>query len=430
MNPLDPGNQIFRKLPGHLEKHFNLFLKLELQKALNNCLKWTKNGLKESLDNLNKSDTVSMGSLLVPRSLITGDMVEIFGDSDEGENLDDEEPNFNSYETNALESKVVTKQSQPKKRARTSQVNAPNACKPVGDCSIDSVISQTMEFKHTKRQKSYPLCRSCLMAGCPGGTGRGSCTAKRPMKATVLVANVSNNVMKSLICPIASTDHESPRVCCYLNDEVMDQSFQYFFNFTVSCGLQNVAIGNSFIFQKLESSFRRNTGSAQDQLNKDNQNGNAKNKKKRDGISGALTGLDNQTIKLFIPVFVNRNHWCLCMINYLEKTIVLMNPMSCVPVQENVEGAIRLFKPNCSDVSLEDFTFVVKTDVPQQTNSYDCGVFVLSYLEALAFDKPFCVYQSHMNDFRMALLTNFRSQSWLPSAHLISTIRASNLNHQ
>ena len=107
---------------------------------------------------------------------------------------------------------------------------------------------------------------------------------------------------------------------------------------------------------------------------------------------------------LMLPVYLEEGaHWCLAAVNVAEKTITYFDSLkndnsACLQVlrqyltQESYAQGLE-FHP-------EVWHSIHQKDIPVQTNSFDCGVFVCMYALHLAEDVPFEFTQDDMSDIR------------------------------
>jgi Ulp1 family protease len=96
--------------------------------------------------------------------------------------------------------------------------------------------------------------------------------------------------------------------------------------------------------------------------------------------------------KLFIPVNINNVHWVLVVVNILEKQIMFFDSkytigrglLYCGNVMKWIQHLAQ--KKKVKFVETEWEFFEGAKGIPQQNNSYDCGIFTLMYMEFLSRD--------------------------------------------
>lgn len=140
--------------------------------------------------------------------------------------------------------------------------------------------------------------------------------------------------------------------------------------------------------------------------------------------------------KVLVPVHVNKNHWCLAVINLRDTRFEYHDPMGgrndrCLkvrPINSQSFSLVVLFFRWCAsqilrrwlvdewkdkksgkgapsfDVSKwEDFT-PGAGEIPRQENGSDCGVFMCTFAEYQSRDKPYDFRQGDMNYFRKRMM--------------------------
>ncbi|KAJ3052184.1 SUMO1 sentrin specific peptidase 1 [Rhizophlyctis rosea] len=100
--------------------------------------------------------------------------------------------------------------------------------------------------------------------------------------------------------------------------------------------------------------------------------------------------LDFELDYMVIPVNVAGVHWTCCVVDMKNKLIVyldsmLVNNSGCV---DRIEDYLKRLQQLKKDMPLEDWwvQFFPK-DIPTQSNGYDCGVFVCTYMEYVTRGK-------------------------------------------
>lgn len=125
--------------------------------------------------------------------------------------------------------------------------------------------------------------------------------------------------------------------------------------------------------------------------------------------------------KIFIPIHLEEeNHWCLACIDFEEKSIKYYDSLGgrnfkCLKlilqylVFEHFHKKKKEFLPN--GWSLKNMT----TQCPQQSNLWDCGVFVCTFAEYLARDEHFNFSQKDMSKFRKKIKLEIKKKQLLIS---------------
>ncbi|XP_057426673.1 probable ubiquitin-like-specific protease 2B isoform X3 [Lotus japonicus] len=146
---------------------------------------------------------------------------------------------------------------------------------------------------------------------------------------------------------------------------------------------------------------------------------------------------------IFIPVNFNL-HWSLIVIchpgevvNFNDKELDKSIKVPCILHMDSIKGSHgglknlvqsylwEEWKERCKDALVEDLSSrffnmrFLPLELPQQENSYDCGLFLLHYLELFLVEAPF-----NFNPFKLTKFSNFLNVDWfLPAeAYLKRTL--------
>ncbi|KAB2092200.1 hypothetical protein ES319_A02G013000v1 [Gossypium barbadense] len=113
--------------------------------------------------------------------------------------------------------------------------------------------------------------------------------------------------------------------------------------------------------------------------------------------------------KLFLPMCLSA-HWVLFCVDTREKKISWLDPIPSSRIKSNnVEKQIILqwftnyLLPEFGYNDADEWPFVVRTDIPKQENSIDCGVFVMKYGDCLTHGDFFPFTQKDMIYFRRCI---------------------------
>jgi len=111
--------------------------------------------------------------------------------------------------------------------------------------------------------------------------------------------------------------------------------------------------------------------------------------------------------KIIIPIHLG-NHWCCAVINFKKKRFEYYDSLggsnyACLKILRNFvkEDYLNKNKKEFDFTGWEDY---MPSDIPQQTNGYDCGVFACKYADYVAKDQPFNFSQKHMRYFRKRIV--------------------------
>jgi sentrin-specific protease 1 len=119
--------------------------------------------------------------------------------------------------------------------------------------------------------------------------------------------------------------------------------------------------------------------------------------------------------KLFIPIHIGENHWCMACINFVQKRFEYYDALggsnaTCLQylrryvadTHSEAQKCVADEAKNCSgnQYDFADWEDVSPRDIPRQQNGCDCGVFALKYADYLSEDAPMDFTQRDMPYFR------------------------------
>lgn len=115
---------------------------------------------------------------------------------------------------------------------------------------------------------------------------------------------------------------------------------------------------------------------------------------------------------VLVPLLVNGNHWCLGVISPPQRHIQLYDSMRCADRDYDYvfEKLFDFLKDECNErfdnpLDTSEWIRDCVDDIPQQSNGFDCGVFVCVYAEYVTrnqYDINFA--QEHIAYFRKKIL--------------------------
>lgn len=135
------------------------------------------------------------------------------------------------------------------------------------------------------------------------------------------------------------------------------------------------------------------------------------NKYLRDQFRSFYSGITD-TDCVLCPI-LHGDHWCRVVIYLKEKRMMYLDSL-----YEGI-GAKTAFEriSNFMEFKIEDngrsrvfdgnewgYYAIPATDLPQQTSSVDCGIFIVKWAQHIAEGKPIDFSQAQMNDFRYSLI--------------------------
>ncbi|KAI3756190.1 hypothetical protein L1987_56006 [Smallanthus sonchifolius] len=107
--------------------------------------------------------------------------------------------------------------------------------------------------------------------------------------------------------------------------------------------------------------------------------------------------------KIFVPIH-KEVHWCLAVINKKEEKIQYLDSLGGADkkvlrfLAKYITDEVKDKTGKNIDVSSWELEFV--TDLPNQENGYDCGMFMIKYADFYSRDIGLCFNQEHMPYFR------------------------------
>ena len=116
--------------------------------------------------------------------------------------------------------------------------------------------------------------------------------------------------------------------------------------------------------------------------------------------------------KVFFPVHVNGNHWCLAVINFLDRRFEYYDSLRNRPglwvfnsLREYVVKEAKNYH-NRPNYNFEGWTEYVPQDIPHQDNGSDCGVYMCKYADYLSngLDIPTRFQKDEIKLFRRRML--------------------------
>lgn len=112
---------------------------------------------------------------------------------------------------------------------------------------------------------------------------------------------------------------------------------------------------------------------------------------------------------ILIPVFKeypkkhpkdeSKGHWLLFIIYTKEKTIKCYDS-----INGRHENALNAFKQYLNTIENVEWNLKNETNIPQQENGFDCGVFVCQYAEFISRNQPITFSQKDMIYFRQKMI--------------------------
>lgn len=118
--------------------------------------------------------------------------------------------------------------------------------------------------------------------------------------------------------------------------------------------------------------------------------------------------------KVFIPVNIDQMHWALVVINVEKQIIEFYDSMGSggAEIMTNISGFVEMEYEKKYNSSLPQMWRKknMSRTIPQQTNSWDCGVFMIAFMDMLSVGDILNFSQQHINHFReriqLSIITN------------------------
>ena len=104
---------------------------------------------------------------------------------------------------------------------------------------------------------------------------------------------------------------------------------------------------------------------------------------------------------------VNKNHWAFVYADTKAYTLYYMDsmfiPMSATNALKLVQGYLYLETVRLQgEEAARLFTLRFMPDAPQQTNGYDCGVFLCQYVESISRNMVWEIMKGRLLNYRLA----------------------------
>lgn len=109
--------------------------------------------------------------------------------------------------------------------------------------------------------------------------------------------------------------------------------------------------------------------------------------------------------KLLIPIHINGSHWTCCVVNFELRRIEYYDSMS-GKHDELMAKMRRYVQDEAAEYSgirhlkMDDWTHLTVKQIPTQTNGFDCGMFVIKYMDYITERLDFNFNQNNINYFR------------------------------
>jgi sentrin-specific protease 1 len=121
---------------------------------------------------------------------------------------------------------------------------------------------------------------------------------------------------------------------------------------------------------------------------------------------------------VFVPIHVNGNHWCMACINFTRQRFEYYDSLGgrnteCLHnLRQYVIDEAKLYSH--ADIDLSQWVFYMPgTQVPQQNNGSDCGVFACKFADYLCDNIQLVFTQADMPYFRKRMVLEIKSKKCL-----------------
>ncbi|KAI3644906.1 hypothetical protein MP228_011070 [Amoeboaphelidium protococcarum] len=119
-----------------------------------------------------------------------------------------------------------------------------------------------------------------------------------------------------------------------------------------------------------------------------------------------------------MPVHVHNNHWVLVSVDWRRRIISYYDSLNYddgfLVLLNVLQQCIALNRDSTFFDDICQLELRIVKDCPQQTNGYDCGVFVCQYAKFIAFGIPFNFGQHDIDDIRTLMLLELISHRIIP----------------
>lgn len=117
--------------------------------------------------------------------------------------------------------------------------------------------------------------------------------------------------------------------------------------------------------------------------------------------------------RILIPI-IDNSHWTMVQIDFQAKKIDYLNSFH-QPNNSHTDAILQYLVDEHLDKkgyekNYQDFQIDFRTDIPKQTNSYDCGIFVMKYAECLVNDQLMNFTEEMMPFYRQKITSLIKSK--------------------
>ena len=102
---------------------------------------------------------------------------------------------------------------------------------------------------------------------------------------------------------------------------------------------------------------------------------------------------------LIFPVHQDLSHWCLVIADVAAKQLIYFDSLA-----NDNHHCLKVLNDYLQERSGQCFSVKQEKNVPRQTNSSDCGVFICMYARCIAGESAFCFSQTDIPSIRKQIL--------------------------
>ena len=119
--------------------------------------------------------------------------------------------------------------------------------------------------------------------------------------------------------------------------------------------------------------------------------------------------------KVFAPIHVGGNHWCMSCINFKKKRFEYYDSLggqnvACLEyLRQYVQDEARLHS-GVEEYDFNGWEVYTPKDIPRQLNEYDCGVFACKFADYLSDNLPLKFTQEDMPYFRRRMVVEIKNK--------------------
>ena len=110
--------------------------------------------------------------------------------------------------------------------------------------------------------------------------------------------------------------------------------------------------------------------------------------------------------KVLIPINISQQHWALAVINVNKKQIEYYDSMcgGFITGKPYIRKLTEALQPHYPTESFSEWSYQQDLAAPQQQNGFDCGVFMLQFIQDIIAERKWTVNQDKIPSVRRNML--------------------------